>query len=653
MTIDYNFKFRIGLSPDIYTNKEEATKCTYLDGAKEVGKKKMRFIDTTLTGSEMLMYLTGGHSYCGIFNPPSYLDVQYGNVVKKISTRYKKDNGLKLTYKKDDYFEGSHIITVDIDKTKFNDVNSYIEKLTYKPSLVYMSYSDNKDKGGEISRRFHLLYIFDSLLNKESWYILAYSLHKHVALDTDEPIEDYCGCRCSQYFNGVYGNPESYNTGIIYNLNDIQVSADTVEEVKERLTKENAEPEYDEYLLWAIKNLEFSEVSHKLGWKYKVFYRNEKFESLDGKFSVIDPDNYIRLHYYPSLLKDGQHRRRTLKHRMGLRRLIMPEINHSHLLYCAYVDANTICDNSDGVIDLKGLKERVNNIMKMSESELREYLSKDLERIKFTIVKGTDKHRPQKLTFDPLCTPAYRQEVRKAYDYYQIWPVWIFGQSVDKNMEREEIKRLGFSRRKYYRFLNDVAPLLKSGDTYENVYVFISEYMLKRIYIYSTNKCTSDTLQPKNRMDEIDKEDYHMRSKNERAKRQAKRDAKEANLQIFWDNYDPKMTWRDNLANLKGLGMKISKSKLYELIKEYNNIEKSEPKIEEEITQIPENDYPNSGIEGIQNVENDYPNSGIEGIQNAENITQKTENSESRFGNFNMDFNLPEFNWDLNYESKR
>ena len=67
MTIDYNFKFRIGLSPDIYTNKEEATKCTYLEGAKEVGKKKMRFIDTTLTGSEMLMYLTGGHSYCGIF----------------------------------------------------------------------------------------------------------------------------------------------------------------------------------------------------------------------------------------------------------------------------------------------------------------------------------------------------------------------------------------------------------------------------------------------------------------------------------------------------------------------------------------------------------------------------------------------------------
>ncbi len=36
-----------------------------------------------------------------------------------------------------------------------------------------------------------------------------------------------------------------------------------------------------------------------------------------------------------------------------------------------------------------------------------------------------------------------------------------------------------------------------------------------------------------------------------------------------------------------------------------------------------------------------------------ENNAQNIENSESRFGNFNMDFNLPEFNWDLNYESKR
>ncbi len=40
---------------------------------------------------------------------------------------------------------------------------------------------------------------------------------------------------------------------------------------------------------------------------------------------------------------------------------------------------------------------------------------------------------------------------------------------------------------------------------------------------------------------------------------------------IFWNNYNPKLSVKDNLKVLKDLGMKISKTKLYELIKKYNN----------------------------------------------------------------------------------
>ena len=64
---------------------------------------------------------------------------------------------------------------------------------------------------------------------------------------------------------------------------------------------------------------------------------------------------------------------------------------------------------------------------------------------------------------------------------------------------------------------------------------------------------------------------HYMRSKNERAKRQAKREARKANDDIFWNNYNPKLSVKDNLKILKDLGMKISKTKLYELIKKYNN----------------------------------------------------------------------------------
>ncbi len=68
-----------------------------------------------------------------------------------------------------------------------------------------------------------------------------------------------------------------------------------------------------------------------------------------------------------------------------------------------------------------------------------------------------------------------------------------------------------------------------------------------------------------------EKVDYHKLSKPQRAKRQAKRDARKANNDIFWNNYNPKLSVKDNLKILKALGMKISKTKLYELIKKYNN----------------------------------------------------------------------------------
>lgn len=71
-------------------------------------------------------------------------------------------------------------------------------------------------------------------------------------------------------------------------------------------------------------------------------------------------------------------------------------------------------------------------------------------------------------------------------------------------------------------------------------------------------------------LDDTEKKHYMM-SKNERAKRQAKREARKANDDIFWNNYNPKLSVKDNLKVLKALGMKISKTKLYELIKKYNN----------------------------------------------------------------------------------
>ena len=107
--------------------------------------------------------------------------------------------------------------------------------------------------------------------------------------------------------------------------------------------------------------------------------------------------------------------------------------------------------------------------------------------------------------------------------------------SVDKNLEILQGLGMKASRSKIYRLVKEYYP-----------------------------KPIQETLGQK-------KEDYHMLSKPKRAKLQAKRDARKANDDIFWNNYNPKLSVKDNLKILKDLGMKISKTKLYELIKKYNN----------------------------------------------------------------------------------
>ena len=628
MTINTNYNLQVSVSLEAYKTKDDIKKVYTRDMAKKIGKKPLSFKRVYISINDLLNKLTSGHAYANLF------DLEPGKLYTKVNKKtggkfkmeaYNSDGGFETLFKANEYFRGSQIITIDIDATKWNDVEHYINMLTYKPTLVYMSYSDGLLKDGILSRRFHMLYVFDVILDEREMLRCAKTLHDQVAIDTDEKMADFCGLRVSQYFNGVYGNPETYNTGIIYNPLDIP--GDYVEQKEEKVV------EFSKWMIRDMESLGYLDFCRKYHMTV-IFSTADILEPGNRKYVILD-DSWISLYYNATgRIKNGEKRRKKLAKRMGLRKLINPNITPDELLYSAWFDLNNIIDNTDteDFITVEQLKRRAAKIINMEEFELRTWLDYDLQ-----------KQRKQKIHFFGNASQAYQQKVQAAYRYYQVWPIWDFSQNVRENMEREEIKKLNHKQHFYYSFLKAVSPLReRDGEAELGVYEFI-DFIISTTttYIYDTVKIC-----PKNGMDDIETEKKHyMKSKNERAKRQAKRDAKEANLQIFWDNYDPKMTWRDNLANLKGLGMKISKSKLYELIKEYNNIENSEPEIEEEITQNVENFYPNSGI--------DYPNSGIEGIQNVENTPQILENSESRFGNFNMDFNLPEFNWDLNYESKR
>ena len=69
----------------------------------------------------------------------------------------------------------------------------------------------------------------------------------------------------------------------------------------------------------------------------KYIYRQEQSEWIDGRYQFVEED-YFRLHYYPTKVKDGNHRRKKLFHRMCLRRLLHPAITKDEMVVNTIID---------------------------------------------------------------------------------------------------------------------------------------------------------------------------------------------------------------------------------------------------------------------------------------------------------------------------
>ena len=225
MTIWEPFKFRINISRDYYEKKSDAIACLSREGAKSIGKEKMAFDEHNVTVSEFLNYALTGHTFCNLFSfdPNQQYWIQTSTGKYKSYPVYKNGHnvgGMKLSFKSDDFFSGSQAIFVDVDNTRFTDVDEYLNTLRYPPTCVYMSYSDGISKHGIVSRRFRMVYVMDHVLDRSEFVSVSSAINDQIVMDTAEPIDDDCGTRMSQYMNGVYGNTESYWTNLIYSADD-------------------------------------------------------------------------------------------------------------------------------------------------------------------------------------------------------------------------------------------------------------------------------------------------------------------------------------------------------------------------------------------------------------------------------------------------
>lgn len=518
MNIIEDFRFYTNVSIDTYQSKQEATACLSRAGSKAVGKSKMAFMEQNVTVADFLNLATSGHTFCNLYdfdpNEKYWIEISTGKHYPSypVYKRGANKGAMKITFKSDQFFKGSQTVFVDIDFTRYTNIQDYLSTLTIRPTCVYMSFSDNKEKKGVVSRRFRLVYVLDQIVGKVDFNRISQTISDRIVLDTGEPMDDDCGTRVSQYMNGVFGNSETYQTNCIYSVSDfIGEGVDYIDSPQPQNEVEQGKPQIDfnDQMLVDMATMEYSQFMHYYSIRYKYFYRIEREDWIDGLYQLTD-ENYLQLWYFREKQVDGQMRRRKLFKNACLRRLMSPNIDHDTLLFNLYVDFVRFFDNSDKVITLDTLKRKVINAMKMTQEQLEAYCHWEIRywhdnRPKFICKPGIITTRGQISYIGKVIRWA---EIEKRYDRTK---------SIGENAELLEV------------------PL-------RTLYRFCEEKWIET----SPNKGMT---------------------KEER--RKAKREDKDRQIKLFKKLYDPDLSLRENMEILRENGLELGKSTIARWIDEY------------------------------------------------------------------------------------
>ena len=386
--------FIINVSRESYKNKKDALACLTAAGAKSIGRCKMAFKEQQITIDEFLSLAEQGHSFCNLFeyeeNKKYYFTGKDGAIFARypIYRRGPNKGCMKLEFKRDAFFKASQAIFVDIDYTTYSDVGDYIDCLTIKPSCAYMSYSDGLEKNGIMSRRFHLVYVFSTLLDYDCFTIASHIINTRIVEDTHELLDDDCGKRRSQYFNGCYGNEETYNTSIVHDYSKLIAIFKQDKQQEEGTSyyiceNETTPCDIDKEVVHDMQIQDYDTFMRYNRHKFKYFYRPERDDWVNGTYQYID-DNYFCLPYTVEGYKicDGQGRRKSLYARMCLRRIMKPDVNPTELLFNAYEDLHRFYDNSDGTITIDCLVKNVESCFNNCIEQLEEKYAGTIQELK-------------------------------------------------------------------------------------------------------------------------------------------------------------------------------------------------------------------------------------------------------------------------------
>ena len=520
MNIIPNFSFETNVSLEGYTTKKEASLCLSKKGATLIGRNKMAFTQVSLTVDDFLLYATSGHAFCNLFDYDPNRKYWFSNSDGQKYLSYPvyhngpNKGAMKLAVKSDLFFKGAQAVYVDVDYTKYTAIPDYLSTLTYQPTCVYMSYSDGiaKPRGKEdvVSRRFRLVYVLDQVYGRDDLRRISQSLGDQIVIDTAEPMEDDCGERPCQYMNGVYGNPETYKSDIIYSVWDFPQAVDPPVPAGSVPSTPPTGVTFNENMLRDMESMSYQDFMHHYSLQYRYVYRTERPGEWIANMYQFTDENYLQLYFYLEIQVDGQNRRRKLFKNACLRRLMYPDIDQDTLLFNLYVDRHRFFDNSDGVITLDTLKRKVTHAMEMTPEQLSAYCSREIAKYK--------EERPRFIVMPGIRTDrGMLSSIAKAIRWTEIDNAYDRSVSLQENMERLDIPMSTL-----YRYCDERGIDTRPGAP-----------------------------------------------QTERERREARRIARKADIELFKETYDPNLSLRKNLDCLEKAGLKMSIWRIVDWKQEY------------------------------------------------------------------------------------
>lgn len=454
-----DFKFVASISKMGYATKQDVINTLGRENRKKYSTESLRFKEQTVTVDEIVDLIGNGHAFCALF------DTNNGEMIWKKGDDGKrkcicpvlKDGYMSMTVKKDEYYKGSQIVSIDIDDTNYTSMTEYIEQLTYIPTFAYTSYSDSPDK-----RKFRLCYVMSCRLNSiEEYKEVAGTIHYQAEQDTQEPILDKCGEKASQYFNGTNLNAgaELYKSYVVYDRPDFP-TIEQEQEDEDIITRVKCD--FDNDTVRNMEKLTYKKFMHYYSLRYQYFYQSQ-IDWQDGEKYRLVGDDFICLTFRwcgDEIVKfsDGEHRRRKLKTYACLRRIIKPSITPTELLFNLYVDRERFYDNSDAVLSIDVLKTKVNAAFSLTIDEIKAKYAKLLEnnrrKIVFNPTYLKDNAKLNKLGVGDNLQAIIRCAV-KDYNYLNIDLYYNTELSVADNLKELAKNGISVSRRTLYNYCKD------------------------------------------------------------------------------------------------------------------------------------------------------------------------------------------------------